>query len=181
MIRDLLTGGDRRTLGRANEAAKAAAEDPELFAELIQLLWDADDAIVRMRAADATEKASSQNPDLLKPWKRELLALLCQATQQELRWHLAQIVPRLPLTANERVRASKALRHYLTDRSSIVKTSAMQALADLALHDPGSIPEVSKLIEQLMETGTPAMKARGKKLLSGLRNTHPAIIPSSRA
>jgi hypothetical protein len=45
---------------------------------------------------------------------------------------------------------------------------AMQALADIAVRSPRLIPEVRRHIEQLMATGTPAMKARGRKLMRNL-------------
>ena len=121
-----------------------------------------------MRAADAAEKASRSNPDLLQPHKRELLGLLGEAVQQELRWHLALMIPRLQLTAVERRRAAECLEVYLEDRSSIVKTFAMQGLADLARQDPGLQVEVREQIRTLTRTGTPAMKARGRKLLTEL-------------
>jgi hypothetical protein len=127
-------------------------------------LWHRD-PVVRMRAADAAEKASARHKALLAPHKPELLGLLCEATQQELRWHLAQMVPRLELTAEERRRAMSALRLYLRDRSSIVKTCAMQALADFTGQDPALQSEVLELLRKLTETGTPAMRARGRKLL----------------
>ena len=57
---------------------------------------------------------------------------------------------------------------YLGDRSSIVKTFAMQGLAGLAMQDPEMKPEVVEQIRVLTRTGTAAMKARGRKLLAEL-------------
>jgi hypothetical protein len=90
------------------------------------------------------------------------------ASEQELRWHLAQMVPRLRLTSKERQRTAAALRRYLQDHSSIVKTCALQALADLAIQDESLRPEVSDLLQKAMQEGTPAMKARSRKLLKQL-------------
>lgn len=91
--------------------------------------------------------------------------MLDEAAQQELRWHLAQIVPRLELTRAERQRAAAALREYMSDRISIVKTFALQALADLAETDESLRAEVLELIRGATKTGTPAMRARGRMLL----------------
>jgi hypothetical protein len=44
----------------------------------------------------------------------------------------------------------------------------MQALADLAMKDKKLRGSVVKRLKDLTNTGTPAMKARGKKLLVGL-------------
>jgi hypothetical protein len=144
-------------------------ERPEEFASLIECLWDAD-PVVSMRAADAAEKATRERPELLQPFKRELLGLLSEAVQQELRWHLAQMIPRLELGAAERRRACGALRDYLDDRSSIVRTMAMQGMADLAREDTALRPEVVERIRALTRTGTPAMRARGRKLLRELES-----------
>jgi hypothetical protein len=160
----LLSGGDRRSVGRSDAVAAMVLARPALFRALIKGLWD-QDAVVRMRAADAAEKVSRQHPKLLQPFKKELLGLLAETKEQELRWHMAQMIPRLSLTAAERAHAASILRNYLDDRSSIVKTFAMQGLADFALADEKLLPATTELLDRLTRTGTPAMRARGRKLL----------------
>ena len=106
----------------------------------------------------------------MNPHKQELLGLLAEAEQIELRWHLALMVPRLTLSRPEIQRAAAALQRYLEDRSSIVKTFALQGLADLARQD-ASLRELAKrAIEESLRTGTAAMKARARKLLKELKN-----------
>jgi hypothetical protein len=163
----LLEGGDRRTIGRAGQAAAMALKDPKLFPELIAGLWS-EDPLVRMRAADAAEKVTRSKPDLLTPYKKELLGLMTEARQQELRWHLAAMVPRLRLNSGERLLVASLLNSYLEDRSSIVKTFALQGLADLAQDDPELRPRVLEILREAARTGTAAMKARSRKLLARL-------------
>src|SRR5271156_3801548 len=107
-ILDLLQGGDRRMIGRSGQVAAMVAEAPELFPELIAGLWS-EDPLVRMRAADAAEKVTRKKHELLQTHKRELLGLMAETEQQELRWHLAAMVPRLRLNARERQMAISAL------------------------------------------------------------------------
>ncbi len=123
-----------------------------------------------MRAADAAEKVSAVRPELLKPHKVELLGLLVETEQIELRWHLAQIVPRLQLNEVEIRRAAETLQHYLQDRSSIVRTFALQGLADISQNHAALRKRVRELLEESARTGTAAMKARARKLLRELRN-----------
>jgi HEAT repeat protein len=52
--------------------------------------------------------------------------------QKEVRWHVAQLLPRLALTPRQQTQAVALLRGLLDDGSRIVRTFAMQALADLA-------------------------------------------------
>ncbi len=163
-ITTMLEGSDRRSIGRADEVARLVLKEPPRFRELIKCLWD-ENPLVRMRAADAAEKVSARNPRLLDRHKAELLGLLAEAEQIELRWHLAAMVPRLRLTPPERQRAATALELYLADRSSIVKTFALQGLADLARNDVALHRRVKQLLEDAAQSGTPAMKARARKLL----------------
>jgi hypothetical protein len=118
-----------------------------------------------MRAADAIEKVTTHRPTLLQPFKKTFLAIASRTTQQEVRWHAAPIIPRLDLTPAERAAALDILFDYLRDKSSIVKTFAMQALADLAATDPQLKSKIFPLLEELTQIGTPAMRARGRKIL----------------
>jgi len=173
-----LAGGDRRSIGRSDEVAALVLKRPALFAELMDGLR-AEDPLVRMRAADAAEKVSLKRPDLLAPFKARLLNLLEAATEQEVRWHLAQMLPRLPLTRRERLRAASALGRYLEDRSSIVKTCALQALVEIAAKEESLQPEVKALLQKAVRTGTAAMKARSRKLLCQFEARQPKRVPVS--
>jgi HEAT repeat protein len=163
-----LKGGDRRSIGRADKVKQLVLRQPQRLAELLECLWD-EDPIVRMRAADAAEKITVTRPELLNPHKQELLELLAEAEQIELRWHLAIMVPRLELSKLETERAATALQRYLEDRSSIVKTFALQGLANLARQDSNLREPVRRALEESLRTGTAAMKARARKLLKELK------------
>jgi hypothetical protein len=88
---------------------------------------------------------------------------------------MAQILPRLPLTPRERTVAIDIFFDYLKDRSSIVKTHAMQALADFAARDPKLKTKILPLLAELTEIGTAAMRARGRKLLAHLNRPAPSV------
>ena len=165
----LLRGKDKRSIGRSNEVATLVLREPRRFPDLIECLWS-DDPIVRMRAADAAEKVSAAKPELLVPFRAELLGMLAEAEQIELRWHLALMVPRLSLTVPERQRAFTALHHYLDDRSSIVRTFALQGLTELARKEPNLRSHVTGILEESLRSGTAAMKARARKLLKEMKD-----------
>jgi hypothetical protein len=167
----LLEGGDRRTIGASPEVAAMVSEAPDLFPELIAGMWS-EDPLVRMRAADAAEKVTRKNRELLQAYKEELLGLMAETGQQELRWHLAAMIPRLDLNPTQRNLATSLLVGYLEDRSSIVKTFALQGLADLAQEYPSIRSGVIDILRQATRTGTAAMKARGRKLLLRLEGKH---------
>lgn len=166
----MLGGGDRRSIGRSNEAVALVLNKPELFAALISGIA-LDDPLVRMRCADAAEKITALHPEYLRPHKRTLIEELSQIEQKEVRWHIAAMLARLQLTTQEQQRVVEILLSWTNDRSSIVKTLAMQALADLAMRDEKLKPLVRRHIWELCVIGTPAMRARGKHLLAALTGT----------
>jgi hypothetical protein len=167
-----LSGGDRRSIGRSNDVVAQVLAHPAYFCHVFEGLAT-DDAVVRMRAADAIEKISARRPELLRPHKRKLLAIAGSTDQQEIRWHAAMILPRLKLTAKERAVALDILFDYLRDKGSIVKTCAMQAIWNLAATDSKLKAQITPLIEELTLVGTAAMRARGRKLLGQLKPTSP--------
>ncbi len=79
----------------------------------------------------------AHHPEYLAPYKTRLIRLAGAAQQQEVRWHLAQLLSRVELSGPERRRVVAIMSEYLTDTSKIVKTFAMQTLADIAADDPG--------------------------------------------
>jgi HEAT repeat protein len=141
---------------------------PALVGELVAGLVD-DDPIVRMRAADALEKVSRGNPALLDPFRDVLLNVAADSEQQEVRWHAAQMLPRLELAPGETEDVIRILLGYLNDRSSIVKVCALHALAELAKDDPRLVSRVRPVVARASRSGTPAMRARGRKLMLMLK------------
>jgi hypothetical protein len=75
------------------------------------------------------------------------------------------MLSRLDLSPSERQVVVETLLSYLEDRSSIVKTLALQALADIAAGDATYRSQILELLEKLVESGTPAMQSRVRRLL----------------
>jgi len=163
-IRAVLRGRDRRSIGRVPLVLTRLAADPGLLRPLVAALSDAD-PIVCMRAADALEKATRHAPSALQAHKRALLHLAPSTQQHEVRWHLAQMLPRLTLSPAERRSVFQTLRSYLSDRSAIVRTFALQAMADLTQHDPSLKPLALRWLRWAVRQGTPAMRSRAARLL----------------
>lgn len=162
-----LTGSDRRSIGRSDEVVAEVLADPSRFPLVFEGLLH-DDPLIRMRAADAVEKITARHPDYLQPYKNQLIKQVARINQQEVRWHVAQMLPRLQWSEAERTQVVEILLAYLNDASNIVKTFAMQALADLAEQDTSLRPQVIPLLEELTQSGSPAMQSRGRKLLRRL-------------
>ena len=171
---ELAVGRSALRPGRVPEIAKLVAREPRRAERLIELMWD-DDPGVASRAADVLERTSHDpSPALcriMNEYKEALLGLLADARFMKLRWNLAFVIPRLALTLSEARRAATTLYTFLEDRSSIVKTAALQGLADLTRHDPAALPGVLDLLRIQGRSGTPAMRARSRHLIQRLDPT----------
>jgi hypothetical protein len=163
-----LEGGDRRSIGQVAKVVDEVSGQPALFETVFKAML-VDDPIVRMRAADAVEKITANQPHYLQPYKDILINQVAKVNQQEVRWHVAQILPRLSLNLRERETVVEILCGYLQDKSKIVKTFSLQALADFAQKDGSLRLRVVEVIEETVQSGSPAVINRGKKLLAKLR------------
>src|SRR5579863_9103673 len=167
-IRSLLADAhDGKGPGRAFDAAMLVLENPRLAGQLLACLWDEDEHIAG-RAADALETVACESPRSVARYKEALLGLLAEAGPIKLRWHLALTVTGMKLSRSECGRVAEILNSWLDHNSSIVKTCAMQGLAELTLQDPSLKDEILDLLRTLSRSGTPAMRARGRALLSQL-------------
>ena len=95
----------------------------------------------------------------------EILERLAASEQQEVRWHVAQLLSRLDLDEEASARAVEVLTG---DRGKIVKTFSMQALTKLALDDTRLRFRVTTLLRELVQDSSPAMRSRGRRLLAAL-------------
>ena len=162
-----LRGGDLRSIGRSEEVAAEVLAKPTLFAVLMDGIVS-DDALIRMRAADAAEKVTARHPEWLVPYKDKLLSEIAAIPQQEVRWHAAMMFTRITWTEAERKQAVSILKSWLDDKSRIVQVFSLQALADLTKQDTSLKPEVIASIKRKMKNGPPSIQSRGRKLLRQL-------------
>ncbi len=160
-----LTGGDLRSIGRAEEVVEDILKDPDLFAQVFEGISH-EDPRIRMRSADALEKVSSKYPEYLQPFKERLIKDVSQIEQKEVRWHVAQMFSYLEYNKKERDTVIKILFSYIdSSKSNIVKVFSMQTSAELAKNDNNIKPMILKKIKQAIKTGSPAVKNRGQKLI----------------
>lgn len=144
----LLGGGDRRSIGKVDDVIKRINQSPSLFSGLFEGFYS-DSPVVRMRTADAVEKISRSHPEYLSSYRKQLINEISDSTQKEVRWHLAQIFPRLNATGKDKEKIIKLLFRYLDDSSKIVQTCSIQALSDLAQHDAKLRSKVIPLLKEL--------------------------------
>jgi hypothetical protein len=180
-IRALLAQGKQPlSAGRVKEVVPLIRAQPGSASHVIELLFEEDPGIAQ-RAADVLERISRKpTPALariLAQSKDALLGLLPEAQPKKVRWNLALTIGRLPLSIEECRRASQVLSTWLEDSSSIVKTAALQCLADLTRVDTSLLPTTLDLLRIHGRSGTPAMRARCRILLKKLEKSQRKTLP----
>ncbi|MDH3263112.1 MAG: hypothetical protein OEM24_03855, partial [Paracoccaceae bacterium] len=105
----------------------------------------------------------ARRADLFAPHAGVLLALSEAGAEREMRWHLAQMLPRLGLEGAARQRAVALLLAFSEDPSRIVRAFALTALAAFAEKDTALRPRVGAMI-RAASSEAPAVRARARML-----------------
>lgn len=163
---DSLMDGDLRTKGKADDVAKKISFDQALFDEVIVGL-SSDMPGLRMRTADAIEKASRLNPSLLFAHKKDILQVYAKIEQQEVMWHIAQLIPRLELSRDERRTAVTILCNYFdTSKSNIVKVNALESLMYFGVQSAETHKIAEGYLQKALDSDKPSLIARARKLIA---------------
>ena len=178
-IEKYLRGKDLRSTGRSNELVEQVKSQRD-FDKLFTYLFHADRKIV-MRAADAFEKITVDHPGFLLPHKTKLLELCATAGNIELKWHLAQLLPRLQLPEKEITRAWKILYEWAAEKkeSRIVRVNALNGLAVLQGNKPERKEKLSRLMQNISDENIPSLNAAIRKLKRGNQNIKIVEEPES--
>lgn len=165
-IIDRLTAGDRSHSGPSAGTLAAVCADPRLITDLVAAL-DHDDIAVRRRAADTIEKATRNNPEWLAAHRDLLLPrATARDERQDILCRLIPLVPRMKPTGAELRRATSDLFVLVDGPGRSVQVCAMQALYDLAVNRPRLRARVIEVLEKRMGDGSPAVRARARRLLT---------------
>jgi hypothetical protein len=129
----LKAGGKTNSLGRASEVLNFVLGDKSMLAELYDCLF-ADDAWVRMRAADCLEKVCRVHPDWIEPYVDRMLHDLVPSKQPSIQWHLAQMIAEIKLTEDQRQQAIAWLKKLLSsvEVDWIVSVNSMKTLVQFS-------------------------------------------------
>ncbi len=126
----MLSGGDLRSDGLANEVVKLVLEQPTLLGEITAGLEESDD-VIRGRTADALEKISREKPEDFLPRLPQLIHLARTDPLPMVRWHMAMILTNLLPIHKNNEQIESALSGMLQDRSAIVRSWAVSGLCIL--------------------------------------------------
>lgn len=163
-LRDQLTGGNRTSVGQSQAVIQEVLMSPNRLKEIYSLFFD-DDPVVVMRSSYVAMRVAEVNPTTVEPFKTSLLADLEKFKQQELRWHIPQLLVHLPLVPAEKKKAYAIIMDWAeTDKSKIVAFYAVKAAADFAETDPKLFEDFIPRLRKLNESGAKSVSNRCKKI-----------------
>jgi hypothetical protein len=163
---DTLHGGDLRSL-REPANVLAHVRNQHDFDALFTLLFHHDRNVV-MRAADAVEKITRTVPDFLDAHRDQLLGLMMDHANIELKWHLAQLAPRLEFGADSLPKVWARLRYWILNRneSKLVRVNALQGLFEIMQrHERTAFKnDFRNIVAIVTQEHIPSIDARIRKL-----------------
>ena len=149
------------------EALGANGED--VCAQLVALLKH-EDILTVERAARTLKKVSEANTATLFRWRKALIAEAFRAEDIRVQWNLTIVLGRLPLKGQDKALVVDLMFERLQDKSGLNRTMAMQALMDLSAEDAKLRVRVEPIVREFLNNGTPAMRARAKRLLKKMES-----------
>jgi hypothetical protein len=165
----ILSGGDLRSIGKSNSIIRKIKNQND-FDELFKYLFH-ENRLVVMRAADTIEKIASINQQYLTNHKKEIFELFNVATDKELKWHLALLIPRLHLDNREFGNAWNTLTKWAKDKtnSRIVRVNSIQGLFEMMKQKSELEKDFSLILIELEKENIPSVNARIRKLKNAIR------------
>lgn len=157
---NILSGGDLRSIGKSNSVASLIVDQQD-FDELFKLIFH-DERLIVMRAIDAIEKITIKHPNYLNKHKKKILEISTSAQDKELKWHLALLIPRLPLDLKELSQAWDTLTNWAMDKnnSRIVRVNSIQGLFEMLKDHNELTQDFALTLTELEQENIPSINAR---------------------
>ena len=156
----ILSGGDLRSIGNCNKVI-LKIKNQNHFDQLFKCMFHTDRVIV-MRAADAIQKITINNPQYLNKHKKKIIELFYTAKNIELKRYLAVLIPRLHLGSIEFGKTWDSLTKWAKDKtnSRLVRVGAVQGLFEMAKQKINLIRNLNSTMLELEKENIPSVNAR---------------------
>ena len=163
LLRNLLRGGDRRSVAQSARVRSLVERSPDRITELVRLAHDAD-RLVSMRAVDLLEKLAHERAEWVQPHKKLFIGPIADRNEWEFRLQVVRALPLLTWTARERKRVIEILVRDLEHPQKFVKAWALDSLATFAEHDTALLPLVKRALERVESSESSALRTRTKHI-----------------
>jgi len=168
-IAEWLSSGDLRSDGAANEVAALVLQNPDMIADLMAGLHQAD-KVVRGHAADALEKVARTSPELIVGHVDSIMDMAMHDQVAMVRWHLAMILGYLTIYESYVENITNTLLALLADESVFVKSWSIVSLCIVARGHPQYGSEILTQIERFKQSKSAAIRTKVRQALGLLLN-----------
>jgi hypothetical protein len=167
-FKETLSGGTRTSVGEADKVISQLLKNATKLNEIYGLFLD-EDPVVAMRASYVAMKVAEQSPQSVNPFTKDVLKNLDLYVQQEVRWHIPQLLVHMELSNAQRRRAYEVVMSWAeTDKSKIVGYYGFQAAADFAELDEQLLQDFIPRIRKANKSGAKSIQNRCKKIAKQL-------------
>ncbi len=167
-LREKLTGGTRTSVGAADEVIQVLLNDTDGLSGIYDLFLD-DDPVVAMRSSYVAMKVATLMPESVAPFANDLMKNLHLYTQQEVRWHIPQLLVHVELTVAQKRKAYEVLMQWSeTDKSKIVSYYSLQTAAEFAKSDDTLLQDFIPRLKEANTVGAKSIQNRCKKIAKQL-------------
>ena len=162
-LRERLLLGDRKEVAEAAAIAREVFDDPRLVRPLVDLLEDADEAVVS-HAAHTLMQVGRDAPELFAPYADRLLSMLRTCRQWEIGEQLPKVLVVVPLNDDQTQQLADILTTQVDAKSNIAAASALSGLAELAR--TGRIPQQlgREAVSAALSSPRKALAARARRI-----------------
>jgi len=164
-LKELLSIAPSRS--QVDFVAGIIAGKPDLFEDLWEAMF-AGTPKEAWRAAWVADTCSENDPELIRPYLRELAGKLPSIRSNQVRRHATRILARSPLDERDHAVLINTCFDWLMDKDVdvAVKVHCMDILYRVSQAEPEIRQELFASIEYQMPEGTPGFCNRGRKIMS---------------
>ena len=162
-IRELLSGGDRRSIAQSSRVRAMIERNPSLVGELAALTRD-EDWLVGQRALDLLEKLARDDPGWVEAHKTVFIGGAPESDKWEVRLQVVRALPLFRWTPAQQRRVEAILLENLTFPQTFVRAWALDGLATLAQRRPRLRPIVEQHLHAFERSSSKALQARARNI-----------------
>jgi hypothetical protein len=167
-LRELFSGGDRRSVARSKQAQTIVEDSPDRIEELVTLVSDMD-WLVSMRAVDLLEKLAHQRVEWVQPHKRIFIGPLADRGEWEIRLQVVRALPLFKWTPREKERVLDILVRDVNHPKKFVSAWALDSLARFAEDDSSLMPTVRRALASFEKSESKALRTRARHIRTRLK------------
>ena len=162
-FRELLSGGDRRSIADSQQVRTLIDRRPSRVKELAALTTD-DDWLVTQRAIDLLEKLAHDHPEWVEPYKKVFIGPLANSDKWEIRLQVVRALPLFRWTRAQSKRIEQILLENVEFPQTFVRAWALDTLATLAVRSRKLMPRVLQHLEAFAQSSSKALQARARAI-----------------